>query len=64
MKEYPPEFWNIRYGEEEYMYGKQPNVFFKEQINKIEPGTILLPAEGEGCNALYASKKGWNVMAL
>lgn len=57
------EFWNERYGAEEYAYGKEPNVYFKEKISPLKPGRILLPAEGEGRNAVYAAKLGWDVYA-
>lgn len=57
------EFWNERYGAEEYAYGKEPNVYFKEKIGPLKPGRILLPAEGEGRNAVYAAKLGWDVYA-
>ena len=58
------EFWNQRYAEEEYAYGTKPNAFFKEQIDQLKPGKILLPAEGEGRNAVYAATQGWNVFAF
>lgn len=58
------EFWNQRYAEEEYAYGIRPNSFFKSQIDQLNPGKILLPAEGEGRNAVYAASKGWNVFAF
>ena len=58
------EFWNERYGVEEYVYGKEPNTFFKEQLDKLKPGNILLPGEGEGRNAVYAASLGWEVMAF
>ncbi len=64
MKQYPAEFWNERFGNEEYIYGKRPNTFFKEQIDKLKPGSILLPAEGEGRNAIYAASQGWDVVAF
>jgi ubiquinone/menaquinone biosynthesis C-methylase UbiE len=57
-------FWNQRYSEEEFVYGKEPNEFFKQEIHKISPGKLLLPAEGEGRNAVYASKLGWEVTAF
>jgi ubiquinone/menaquinone biosynthesis C-methylase UbiE len=56
--------WDQRYGQEEYIYGKVPNAFFKQQTDKLKPGKILLPAEGEGRNAVYAAGKGWHVFAL
>jgi hypothetical protein len=41
-----------------------PNVFFKHCIDKINTGKLLLPAEGEGRNAVYAAKNGWDVTAF
>lgn len=56
--------WNERYGKEEFAYGMEPNRYFKEQLDKLEAGTILFPAEGEGRNAVYAAQCGWNVSAF
>lgn len=58
------EFWDQRYREPEYAYGIQPNVFFKETLAPLSPGKILLPAEGEGRNAVYAATQGWDVRAF
>lgn len=59
------EFWNNRYKEKEFAYGKEPNVFFKQAIDTLNlTGTLLLPAEGEGRNAVYAAKKGLAVAAF
>jgi cyclopropane fatty-acyl-phospholipid synthase-like methyltransferase len=56
--------WNERYSSEEYIYGTEPNVFFSEKLIQLKPGKILLPAEGEGRNAVFAAKKGWQVTAF
>ncbi len=58
------EMWDQRYAESEYVYGTNPNEFFKQELDKLVPGKILLPAEGEGRNAVYAAEKGWNVSAF
>jgi 2-polyprenyl-3-methyl-5-hydroxy-6-metoxy-1,4-benzoquinol methylase len=58
------EYWNNRYKTNESVYGHQPNRFFKEQLLKLKPGKLLLPAEGEGRNALFAASIGWNVIAF
>jgi SAM-dependent methyltransferase len=58
------EFWDNRYQSENYAYGLEPNVFFRKWLDKLSPGRILLPAEGEGRNAVYAAKKGWEVYAF
>ncbi|WP_299779244.1 SAM-dependent methyltransferase [uncultured Formosa sp.] len=64
MKNTPLHFWNDRYGQEEFIYGTQPNIFFKTELDKLKTGSILLPAEGEGRNAVYAAKKEWSVSAF
>lgn len=58
------QFWNERYRGNETVYGYEPNAFFKEQLLLRKPGKVLLPAEGEGRNALFASKQGWDVSAF
>lgn len=59
-----PDFWNERYEQESYVYGKAPNAFFRQELDKREAGHLLLPAEGEGRNAVYAARRGWQVMAF
>jgi len=56
--------WNDRYSADEYAYGEQPNNFLRQELEKLKPGTILFPAEGEGRNAVFAAKLGWNVSAF
>lgn len=58
------QLWNERYSTEEYIYGTEPNEFFKTHIDLIQPGKLLLPGEGEGRNAVYAASKGWLVDAV
>jgi SAM-dependent methyltransferase len=55
--------WNCRYLSKEYVYGKLPNNYLKEQLNKLSPGKILFPGEGEGRNAIHAARMGWEVSA-
>ncbi|MFA9390199.1 MAG: class I SAM-dependent methyltransferase [Prolixibacteraceae bacterium] len=58
------EFWNTRYAAKEYAYGEKPNEFLKKSLLKLPPGKILLPAEGEGRNAVFAAQLGWSVFAF
>ncbi len=59
------EFWNERYSNQDYAYGTEPNIFFKESLKNYNPkGKLLLPAEGEGRNAVYAAKTGLEVYAF
>lgn len=59
------DMWEQRYGADEYAYGEEPNAFFKACLDRIPaPGRLLLPAEGEGRNAVYAARRGWKVDAF
>jgi 2-polyprenyl-3-methyl-5-hydroxy-6-metoxy-1,4-benzoquinol methylase len=58
------DFWDKRYSEPSLAYGKEPNVYFKQKIDLLQTGKLLLPGEGEGRNSLYAAKKGWEVTAI
>jgi len=59
------DFWDARFAEAQYAYGKAPNTFVKETLAAIESrGKILFPAEGEGRNAVFAAQLGWDVYAF
>lgn len=59
------EFWDYRYRDEEYAYGIEPNEFFKDHIRKMNPGKkVLFPGEGEGRNAVYAARLGFEAYAF
>lgn len=58
------QFWNERYSTNESFYGEAPNHFFKTFIDAQPVGHLLLPAEGEGRNAIYAAMNGWAVEAF
>jgi SAM-dependent methyltransferase len=56
--------WDERFSNEDYVYGTQPNDFFKNQLGILNPGRVLMLGEGEGRNAVYAAKIGWQVDAV
>ncbi|ASV11173.1 SAM-dependent methyltransferase [Leptospira santarosai] len=56
--------WNERYSKPEFAFGEQPNDYLKEQLEKLSPGSILFPAEGEGRNAVFAANLGWAASAF
>lgn len=59
------EFWNERYAQAEYVYGLNPNDYLKKTLGRIpQKGKMLLPAEGEGRNAVYAASLGFDVTAI
>ena len=59
------DFWDDKYNTNKYLYGIEPNQYFKSIVdsNKLS-GKILCVAEGEGRNAVYAAKKGLEVCAF
>ena len=63
------EFWNERYADTEYAYGKKPNGFLVAECHRIkagqvEPAQVLCLAEGEGRNAVFLASKGYSVTAV
>ena len=58
------DFWNERYKQQEFAYGIEANEFLKEVLGNYKLGKILFPAEGEGRNAVFAAKLGWEVNAF
>ncbi|HRO39777.1 MAG TPA: class I SAM-dependent methyltransferase [Flavobacteriales bacterium] len=60
---HPMDFWNERFGHDYYVYGMEPNRWFAEQLAMLGTGKLLLPAEGEGRNAVHAASAGWRVTA-
>lgn len=56
--------WNERYSIADYVYGEEPNEYFKATLANLHPGKILLPADGEGRNGVYAATQGWEVEAF
>lgn len=56
--------WDQRYAVEAYIYGTEPNDWFAEKLKIMKCGKLLLPAEGEGRNAVWAAEHGWEVTAF
>ncbi|MGR3310863.1 MAG: class I SAM-dependent methyltransferase, partial [Candidatus Brocadiales bacterium] len=62
---YPSEedrkIWDKRYDTEEYLFGKEPNLFLKEHIDILPKGKALDLAMGEGKDAVFLAKNGYDV---
>ena len=68
------EFWNDRYKVEDFAYGLNPNEFLVESVETLRnsqaisarnsPLKVLCIAEGEGRNALYLAKQGFEVFGV
>ena len=55
--------WNERYGNDEYIYGTQPNVFLALNAKRLT-GPVLSLAEGEGRNAVFLASLGLDVLGV
>jgi hypothetical protein len=54
--------WNTRFQAENYVYGKKPNVFLAEFMEKLQlSGNALAIAEGEGRNGVFLAEQGMKV---
>ena len=58
------DFWNERFGSNEYFYGTAPNDFVAEVAPRLPAGPVLCLAEGEGRNAVFLAHRGHAVTAV
>lgn len=58
------ETWDTLFKRRNFVYGKDPAAFLKEQIGTIPVGRALDLAAGEGRNAVFLAKKGFQVDAV
>ncbi len=56
--------WNERYSAKHYIYGVEPNNFLFKKYPLIPAGKVLCLAEGEGRNAVFLAKHGYQVTAV
>ena len=54
-------FWDKKYETETYIFGKEPVEFLKEHIDILPKGKALDIAMGEGRNAVFLAKNGFDV---
>ena len=54
-------FWDRKYEMEAYIFGKEPVGFLREHIDLLPRGKALDVAMGEGRNAVFLAKNGFNV---
>ena len=56
--------WDQRYEAAELVWSAEPNLFLPPLIAALEPGTALDVACGEGRNAIWLARQGWEVTAV
>ena len=54
-------FWDKKYETEAYIFGKEPVEFLRENIDILPTGKALDIAMGEGRNAVFLAKNGFDV---
>ncbi|RXJ91790.1 tellurium resistance protein [Arcobacter sp. CECT 8983] len=59
------EFWNSKFSRDGYLYGIKPNSFIASKVKLLKRGAkVLCLGEGEGRNAIFLAKKGFEVTAI
>jgi len=59
------EFWNSKFSRDGFLYGLKPNAFISSKIKSFPKNAkILCLGEGEGRNAIFLAKKGFEVTAI
>ena len=56
--------WEKRFSGKEYAYGSTPNRYFREKLNSLPAGKVLMICDGEGRNSVYAGFRGWKAVAM
>jgi cyclopropane fatty-acyl-phospholipid synthase-like methyltransferase len=65
MDEGPAPFWDRKYAEADYFYGKTANAWLTGQAARLRPGMRALSiADGEGRNAVWLAEQGLAVTAV
>ncbi|QDT93079.1 SAM-dependent methyltransferase [Gimesia algae] len=56
--------WDEKYSAAHYVYGEEPNTFLQEHVDCLPKGKVLCLAEGEGRNAVFLARQGYQVTAV
>lgn len=55
--------WDERYAASDLVWSAEPNRFVAEELAELSPGRALDLAAGEGRNAIWLARRGWEVTA-
>jgi SAM-dependent methyltransferase len=58
------ETWDARYAESDRIWSGRPNPRLVEQLTGVPPGDALDVGAGEGADAVWLAREGWQVTAL
>ncbi len=60
----PRSQWDTKFATETYVYGREPSKFLVEVLSDVPTGRALDIAMGEGRNAVFLAKKGFDVLGV
>ncbi|HJN50868.1 MAG: class I SAM-dependent methyltransferase [Pseudomonadales bacterium] len=58
------DLWDRRYEQREFVWTADPNQFLVAETKDLSPGRALDLGAGEGRNAVWLAKQGWQVAAI
>ena len=65
MAEDPGSFWDAKYGDDAFFYGRTANAWLTGQVQRLRPGMQALSvADGEGRNGVWLAEQGLTVTAV
>ena len=56
--------WDARYADSDLVWSAEPNQFVARECADLAPGSALDLAAGEGRNAIWLARQGWDVTAV
>ena len=56
--------WDTRYEEKELVWSAEPNLFLPPIVETLDIGTAIDLACGEGRNAIWLARNGWDVTGV
>jgi len=57
--------WDVRYTQDAFLFGEQPNAFLARQKHRLQPGArALAVADGEGRNGVWLAEQGLEVVSI
>ncbi|MGZ5401004.1 MAG: class I SAM-dependent methyltransferase [Nocardioides sp.] len=56
--------WDERYAASELVWSAEPNQFVAQECAELSPGRAVDLAAGEGRNAIWLARRGWQVTAV
>ena len=58
-------FWDEKFADADYVYGRGPNLFLAEQAHRLpKAARLFLPGDGEGRNSVWLAEQGHQVRSV